>query len=185
MKHNIKHISILQPCTQNWANMDIVEQGRYCQSCQKAVIDFTRLDDREILEKLSSGSGICGRFDDQQLDVLNTVITTGTPSVSKFSWKKISLAAAAFIGFWSFTRMDARAKPVTEQHPIIKHPANSITDSVKDFKIITGCVTDAGDKLPLPGVTVKVKGSQYGTRTDESGFFNLKVPVSASGKCIV
>jgi Ca-activated chloride channel family protein len=42
---------------------------------------------------------------------------------------------------------------------------------------ITGIVTDANDKSPLPGVTVMVAGTKNGTVTNKGGFFRLSVPV--------
>ncbi len=41
---------------------------------------------------------------------------------------------------------------------------------------VRGTVTSARDGNPLPGVTVKVKGTNIGTATDKTGAFNLKVP---------
>jgi hypothetical protein len=38
-------------------------------------------------------------------------------------------------------------------------------------RTITGKVTDARDNLPLPGVSVQVKGTTTGTITDEKGTF--------------
>lgn len=40
----------------------------------------------------------------------------------------------------------------------------------------TGTVTDKSDGLPLPGVSVKVTGTQIGTQTDANGKFSLRVP---------
>ncbi|MGF7074857.1 carboxypeptidase-like regulatory domain-containing protein [Mucilaginibacter sp. 3215] len=41
---------------------------------------------------------------------------------------------------------------------------------------MSGIVIANSDKQPLPGVTVKVKGSAIGTTTDMHGHFNIKVP---------
>lgn len=41
---------------------------------------------------------------------------------------------------------------------------------------MTGTVTDASDGLPLPGVSVKVKGTNVGTSTGGEGRFSLRVP---------
>ena len=47
-------------------------------------------------------------------------------------------------------------------------------------KIVTGKVTGAGDGLPLPGVSVTVKGNtSVGTQTDANGNFRLAVPATA------
>jgi len=42
---------------------------------------------------------------------------------------------------------------------------------------LNGTVTSAGDKQPIPGVTVMVKGTQTGTTTDGEGKFSLSVRV--------
>jgi TonB-dependent starch-binding outer membrane protein SusC len=44
---------------------------------------------------------------------------------------------------------------------------------------ITGCVTSFDDGLPIPGVTVGVKGATTGTITDVKGNYLLAVPESA------
>jgi len=178
VNYGIKHISIPKPCAQNWADMDIAAQGKFCQSCQKTVTDFTQLSDKEILEKLSSVSNICGRFDDQQLNILNSTLTTVTPYMSRFSWKRLSLAAAAFIGFLSFIKVDAKAKPPVEHSPVsFKKPDAQVADTVKEFRVIIGSVTDSL-KSPLPGVRIVVKGTKLMTTTDQSGRFSLTIPAS-------
>lgn len=44
---------------------------------------------------------------------------------------------------------------------------------------ISGTVSSATDKMPMPGVTVQVKGTQKGTITDINGNFKLDVPSKA------
>jgi TonB-linked SusC/RagA family outer membrane protein len=46
-------------------------------------------------------------------------------------------------------------------------------------KKITGKVTSADDGLPLPGVSVKVTGSNLGTQTDVNGNYSVTVPSTA------
>jgi outer membrane receptor protein involved in Fe transport len=58
--------------------------------------------------------------------------------------------------------------------------ALSLTFSFAQNKTVSGKVTGASDGLPLPGVSVSVKGSTSGTQTDSEGKFNLNVPASAS-----
>jgi len=43
---------------------------------------------------------------------------------------------------------------------------------------ITGKVTSAEDNLPLPGVSVVVKGTTKGATTDAGGMYSLDVPGS-------
>src|SRR4028119_364389 len=41
---------------------------------------------------------------------------------------------------------------------------------------VSGTVTDARDGLPLPGATIKVKGSLLSVATDSGGRYNISVP---------
>jgi TonB-dependent SusC/RagA subfamily outer membrane receptor len=43
-------------------------------------------------------------------------------------------------------------------------------------ELVEGYVYDATDGLPLPGVTIIVKGTNYGTITDIDGYYSIKVP---------
>jgi TonB-linked SusC/RagA family outer membrane protein len=47
-------------------------------------------------------------------------------------------------------------------------------------RTVTGKVTSAEDGLPLPGVSVLVKGTAIGTAADANGNYTLKVPANAS-----
>ncbi len=62
-------VQVKEPCHENWQNMTANEKGRFCASCQKTVVDFTLMNDRQILDHLSKASGsTCGRFANDQLD---------------------------------------------------------------------------------------------------------------------
>ena len=55
----------------------------------------------------------------------------------------------------------------------------SITQVFAQNRTVTGTVTAKEDGLPLPGVTVKVKGTTNGTQTNGAGKFTLSVPNGA------
>jgi TonB-linked SusC/RagA family outer membrane protein len=55
---------------------------------------------------------------------------------------------------------------------------SAITVAQAQEKIITGKVTGADDGLPLPQVTVLLKGTQNGVPTDNDGNYRLSVPAS-------
>jgi len=56
----------------------------------------------------------------------------------------------------------------------------SITQVFAQNRTVTGTVTAKDDGLPLPGVSVKVKGTTRGTQTGASGKFTLSVPPNAT-----
>ena len=47
-------------------------------------------------------------------------------------------------------------------------------------RTITGIVTSKDDGLPIPGVTVKVKGTTFGTQTNSDGKYTISVPSGSS-----
>jgi len=63
-------LSIADPCHEDWDKMTPAAKGRFCGSCQKQVVDFSTMSDRQVAEffkKPSTGS-VCGRFMSDQLD---------------------------------------------------------------------------------------------------------------------
>ncbi len=56
----------------------------------------------------------------------------------------------------------------------------AITSAMAQNKTITGRVVGADDGLPLPGVSVRVKGGTAGTTTGADGNFSLNAPANAS-----
>jgi hypothetical protein len=63
------HLSIPQPCHENWEAMTEAEKGRFCTACQKTVIDFTNMSDRQLAEFFRKPkSNLCGHFYNDQLD---------------------------------------------------------------------------------------------------------------------
>ena len=55
-----------------------------------------------------------------------------------------------------------------------------LNTSFAQNKTVTGKVTASSDGLPLPGVSVSVKGSSIGTQTNAEGVFQLSAPSTAS-----
>lgn len=67
----IKHkITIPEPCHEDWNQMTPDQTGRFCNSCAKSVIDFTKMKAPEIQQYFiqNQGKKICGRFNNEQLD---------------------------------------------------------------------------------------------------------------------
>jgi len=70
MKKKSIKLSINEPCHEDWGKMSPNEQGRFCDSCAKPVIDFSTSTDLEIIQFLDSHKGqkTCGRFKATQLE---------------------------------------------------------------------------------------------------------------------
>lgn len=62
-------LTIPKPCHENWNKMQPEEKGRFCQSCAKTVIDFTKSSEAEISKYFHENNSkkTCGRFKKEQL----------------------------------------------------------------------------------------------------------------------
>lgn len=62
-------LHIKEPCSANWQDMSPSQQGKFCQECQKEVVDFTNFSTHQIQEFFQKEQGrVCGRFEKGQLD---------------------------------------------------------------------------------------------------------------------
>ncbi|MEO6174265.1 MAG: hypothetical protein ABIP27_03845 [Flavobacterium circumlabens] len=72
-----KHkITVPEPCHENWDKMTPKDNGRFCLSCTKTVVDFTTILPDEIQHYFISNpnKSICGRFKNTQLDTISIQI---------------------------------------------------------------------------------------------------------------
>lgn len=63
-------LAIPEPCHQDWADMTPNQQGRFCSSCAKTVVDFSAMSDAQLIlyfENLKN-ENVCGRVYPDQLD---------------------------------------------------------------------------------------------------------------------
>lgn len=152
-------ISIPQPCHEKWADMTPADKGRFCASCEKNVIDFTRASDREIAQALRSDKHLCGRFMPTQLE-RDLIIPKEKSSV----W---AAASAAVLTFLTIGSNEASAQTVkTEQTDKNTQP---------ETFVVTGVVSD--ETGVFPGVTVFNKNSGNSTLTDMDGAFSLNTAI--------
>lgn len=161
-------ISIPQPCHENWNEMLPVEKGRFCQSCQKCVIDFTKLPDDEILKILKMPNQ-CGRFSTNQLEEINRKLK----EENQIRFPRIFRYSTLMIGLGLGATLVAQEREKVE----IVGSKSEISDSNKVEKIlINGQVVDK-DGYPFSDTFIILRGySEISTITDENGFFELFAP---------
>ncbi|MFA9213405.1 MAG: energy transducer TonB [Candidatus Methylacidiphilales bacterium] len=70
------NINIPNPCHEDWTKMTPNEQGRFCGSCQKTVVDFTDFSSEDIQHYFTKhyGQKVCGHFKKEQLAKINIQI---------------------------------------------------------------------------------------------------------------
>lgn len=65
-------MKIEKPCAENFSGMTKNNSGRHCSSCNKTVVDFTKMSTTEIQNHLNSSTEeVCGRFKCLQLEQRN------------------------------------------------------------------------------------------------------------------
>ena len=169
-------LNIPEPCQENWQNMTPQEQGRFCGSCQKIVVDFSRMTDNELLNYFSKASEhTCGRFSNDQLnrDLKPTTVK------KRFTW---AYAWNIILATFLITEANAQVTPVKKKKSEVQLP--DISPKMGDFAVVDkadevkqrelkGVVLDSASNTPLVGVSIIVKGTSRGVVTDSLGTFKL------------
>jgi hypothetical protein len=153
------------------------EQGRFCGSCQKTVVDFRAMSDKELLDHISKTAGqhACGRFSNDQLNRKITVTKN-----RRYSWAYVwNLLLATFL----VTESYAQEQPGGTKKPEVQLP--NLSPTIGTFAVkqpdpvpskeINGTIIDQDSKKPIAGATVMVKGTTKGTVADSLGRFKLMV----------
>src|SRR5690606_5059335 len=158
-------ISIPQPCHENWNEMLPEEKGRFCLSCQKCVLDLTKMTDDEILN-ISKQKDICVRLDAKQIEKFNSNQNFKFPN-----WVKYSSLLIAF-GVSSFS--------LAQNSSEIKYTTTQIEELIKKDTVITIKlqVVDGFANTPISNAKVYLskRKKKFSTKTDENGYFELQVP---------
>jgi hypothetical protein len=180
MYHPQKGISIPMPCQEQWQNMAATNNGRHCNTCSKAVVDFTGMADTEIQHYLQqTTSDVCGRFKTEQL---NRPLKKQSIILKRYSMKKIAATLLSFI----VIKCSHAQLPVydTSVYTLLR---TAQTDSVilarqKQFREtsgkIIGIVVDENAN-PLKGAVAMIGNNLLSTTTDEAGNFTLALPPNA------
>lgn len=124
MTPNQAKITIVNPCSENWDSMSVDTVGRFCQSCQKSVIDFSSKSDDEIKTFLKDKQGekLCGRFYVHQverirIEIDQNILVSDTPFWQKFLVILLVCFGTDFLGIdFAFAQTETDSVPVkTEQ----------------------------------------------------------------------
>jgi CarboxypepD_reg-like domain len=160
------NITIPKPCHENWNAMTGSEKGRFCDSCQKNVIDFTTATNKQIYEAFSKNNKLCGRFSNTQLN-RDLIIRT------EKSWIWIA-TTSAIISFLSMGNNEvySQSNIEFEQTDKKKNSDDSVVYNNDLEKEFSGIVYD--NKIPMPSVNVFIKGKQKVTYTGFDGDFKIK-----------
>lgn len=155
--------------------MSTADKGRFCNACQKQVIDFSGMDDRQVASFFKEATGsVCGRFRREQL---NRAMDIPRP---RASWIRyfFQLALPAF--FSSTKQVAYGAAPVkpidaTSIHTFFSDTSAPVINKDKEpmNALVKGRVMNqAGEGIT--GASVMIKGTNKGVAADRDGYFTLQ-----------
>lgn len=161
-------ISIPSPCHENWDAMAPSDKGRFCASCQKTVIDFSKASDREIAATYKKDTNTCGRF---RADQLNRDLII--PQEKSSLWIAASAALISFLGLGTHA-VSAQTPSEKANTHTVNPDYNKTVPKTSDPKKIKGKITDEQGK-PLQNVEVKNITTGISVRTDKKGIYTTTV----------
>jgi len=171
-------LKIENPCNENWLGMTEAQQGRFCSSCSKNVVDFSILSDKEIIKMIEKSTGqLCGRFKRTQLN--RVIINSKTPRsyqvVYRLLTSLILIPVPAMVLAYNKPKVEAFS-PILADKINASLTSNDQDPTIKKKLIFSGKVLGNDDQLPVIGATITIKGTGIKTTTDKNGNFSIQVP---------
>lgn len=164
-------LNIPRPCSEKWTNFTKTQKGRFCGSCSKVVIDFTTMNDEEILNYFSNYEGhVCGRFRGEQLKSYLPANIPVRPGVGLLRAGVLSLLLLLTSKPVSAQNISPKSKTeivIQRNSAEVKPPRD-----IHDHHLVKGIIK-AEDDMPLPGASIVLKGSDIGTTSDANGYFEF------------
>ncbi|WP_034060934.1 hypothetical protein [Lacinutrix jangbogonensis] len=110
---NYYSIKIPEHCHEGWDTMSPIDKGRFCGSCNKTVVDFTKMDPIEIQSFLimNKGQHICGHIKQSQIDSINLRIPPNLIQQNQNLYKSIFFALLIIMGTSLFSCTSNNGKP--------------------------------------------------------------------------
>ena len=169
-------ITIPEPCHEDWNKMTPQEKGRFCDKCEKCVIDFTGLSTQQMFNHINSGKDLCGRFRPDQLnrDLVAAPVKKG------FSFQWVLSSVLVITGFNKAFSQSEESFSVGKIAPIEISQNGETTvippPLIVDSLIISGVITDSETGEPIPFANIYCSQFKVGALSDFDGKFIFRLP---------
>ena len=129
-------ITIPKPCHENWNTMAPEEKGRFCGSCSKTVVDFTKKSTTAIQDYLveNKNQAICGHFYKKQLNSVTIEIPHITFQQQLSSQKLFILALFFVMGTSLFSCQYSDGKKQKIENIILVDPLKKVEKEIDTLK---------------------------------------------------
>jgi hypothetical protein len=176
-KSNSIKLSIPKPCSRNWEGMAQNETGRFCDNCNKTVIDFTQYSDQQLADFFKrSKEHMCGTFRNDQLEKALYPLQ----SSPNRSLPQLLISVALTIGAGSNVYANDKQADKTEIHAVLnekkEEEKNNLITGADTTHYVSWKIIDQVTKETLPGVTILIEGTTIATASDMNGSFKLFIP---------
>lgn len=146
-------ISIPVPCHEDWNKMSPAEKGKFCGSCQKVVIDFSKQKPKEIIQyfREHKNQKTCGYFDKSQLEYQPLVVPQQLVSKLSYPQQFLIILLCVFgsaLFSCSYTHNEEHiAGDIAPDTNCISHDSVSMHPTVKGEPILMIQAEDSTDML--------------------------------------
>ena len=163
-------IQISNPCHGEWEGMQTNLNGKFCGSCQKTVVDFTRFTDAALKHWFNENQGSsCGRFKPEQLD--RYIGEKNQPFFKIFKPGLIAASVFAFISIPKFTYAQY-IKPLKAE---CKNQHSQASGGIEgEYTFIKGRVYDQ-DGIGLNNINIELNGQHMYAKTAADGSFYIRI----------
>lgn len=176
-------LKIEKPCTENFNNFSKTANGGFCNSCKKNVVDFTKMNNNEILNYFNKNeTNTCGLFLKSQLKIYSrdTTLAKSHKSISFIS----SVFGISLLSFLSISNGFSQVKTIKNEFVKVEPTKNSDkVEANNSAFIVEGVISD--EFGPLPGANVYLKNFDISTQTDFDGKFTFPKPLKIGDVLIV
>lgn len=180
-------LQVPQGCNEDWNAMLPDKNGKFCLSCQKQVIDFTKMSDRELVAFFKKRKqNTCGRFSAEQL---NRDIHIPSKRILWLRYFFQFTLPAFLLSLKASGQTIGKSKPSIEIAPVTKGEIMPVIIKealVNPMSQIQGTIRDENGE-PLSGSSISIKGTNIATVADSAGNFNVtevQLPVTLVVNCI-
>ena len=154
-------ITIPKPCHENWNTMTSKDKGRFCSSCAKTVVDFTKKSEKEIQDYLVKNKNhrVCGHFYKKQLDSIVIEIPQ-TAFQQQLSFQKLFILALFFVmGTTLFSCQYSDGQNQKIENVMVIDTLNKVGKRNDAFKTIlkkntVNKVNKSNNKQPIPKIGI-------------------------------
>lgn len=162
-------ISIPEPCNVPWNSMTFIdERERHCSSCDRVIVDFSKMTDAELVNYFRRENKICGRFASHQI---GRNLLQENDSRAKISWKTVFLFSSLALVIPGLSQNSKSQNQTKQETGIIKKE-----NALREIKL-EGFVKDSATNIPLKRILITLRTGQdtINRFTDTSGYYSFTI----------